>query len=761
VRPHELLEPGLLAVAPLVGEVLVEEDLVGVRPREVAPGDHAVREVTAGDVDAERRGGLGLVLVHRHAVALDDDGDDGGHVRDRGDLLERVVGEDLGPAAGAVSRPRPHERGAPQAQAARVAHLALDLRLDLVGDAVPEAGAEADLAEVLAARHRRLDEVRHALAEPDDEREGEHPDQHAEHGEDVAARLPPQPVEGEAEERQEPGAVPHAAPRLVGDDRTVGHVDQPPGVLRRQSAVVRHEDDGRAGRVDVPEELQDLTAGRRIQVARGLVAEEQRGLADETACERDALLLAAAQLAGAVIRAMLEPDALQQLVGAAAAGAAIDAGEHEGERHVLPGGEPRAQMERLEHEAHRGGPEAGQLPLVERRQVASVDHEVAGRGPVETAEEIEERGLPGAGRTEDRDAVAGLDLEVHPAERVDGGPSGTVGLLQIPGGDEGHPGSLTPAVTKALLVRTRVAAQNPRMPFLALAIVCSASIAVLFRLSEGRDANRYAVTSANYMTAVIVGAVLYVAAGGTADDPASLGDRLGEIGGALGSGDRLSSAASPVWAALVGGVAGCSSSSRSWPTRRRSATTASGSPGSFAKLGILLPTVLSLAAWRESPTVGQWAGVGLAVGSLLLVHGPRAGGRSPWLLALFLFGGMSEFANKVFQRHGLQADKSLFLLTTFSGAFVLSLVALAVSRRRIRWSDVGLGIAVGVPNLFSSFFLILALEDVPAVVAFPVYGAGTVLALAAAGVLVFRERLGRAEWAAVAATAGALVLVCL
>jgi drug/metabolite transporter (DMT)-like permease len=122
---------------------------------------------------------------------------------------------------------------------------------------------------------------------------------------------------------------------------------------------------------------------------------------------------------------------------------------------------------------------------------------------------------------------------------------------------------------------------------------------------------------------------------------------------------------------------------------------------------------------------------------------------------------MSEFANKVFQRHGLQADKSLFLLTTFSGAFVLSLVALAVSRRRIRWSDVGLGIAVGVPNLFSSFFLILALEDVPAVVAFPVYGAGTVLALAAAGVLVFRERLGRAEWAAVAATAGALVLVCL
>jgi drug/metabolite transporter (DMT)-like permease len=263
------------------------------------------------------------------------------------------------------------------------------------------------------------------------------------------------------------------------------------------------------------------------------------------------------------------------------------------------------------------------------------------------------------------------------------------------------------------------------------------------------------------MTAVIVGAVLYVAAGGTADDPASLGDRLGEIGGALGSGDRLSSAASPVWAALVGGVAGVFFFLAFLAYQASVRHHGVGLAGSFAKLGILLPTVLSLAAWRESPTVGQWAGVGLAVGSLLLVHGPRAGGRSPWLLALFLFGGMSEFANKVFQRHGLQADKSLFLLTTFSGAFVLSLVALAVSRRRIRWSDVGLGIAVGVPNLFSSFFLILALEDVPAVVAFPVYGAGTVLALAAAGVLVFRERLGRAEWAAVAATAGALVLVCL
>ena len=68
-----------------------------------------------------------------------------------------------------------------------------------------------------------------------------------------------------------------------------------------------------------------------------------------------------------------------------------------------------------------------------------------------------------------------------------------------------------------------------------------------------------------------------------------------------------------------------------------------------------------------------------------------------------------------------QRDKDLFLLTTFSVALLLSLVALVVARRPVRRRDLRLGVAVGVPNLFSSWFLIRALEHVEAAVAFPLF----------------------------------------
>src|SRR5262249_34693857 len=92
--------------------------------------------------------------------------------------------------------------------------------------------------------------------------------------------------------------------------------------------VVRHHDDGAFARLgDAAEQLQDLLAGRRVEVAGRLVAEHGVGLGGQGAGGGDALHLAAGQLLGEVVGAVGQPDVFQTGQGQLAGVVARLAGE--------------------------------------------------------------------------------------------------------------------------------------------------------------------------------------------------------------------------------------------------------------------------------------------------------------------------------------------------------------------------------------------------------------------------------------------------
>ena len=301
------------------------------------------------------------------------------------------------------------------------------------------------------------------------------------------------------------------------------------------------------------------------------------------------------------------------------------------------------------------------------------------------------------------------------------------------------------------------------MWYLICAICCSASIALIFKHSETSGMNRYGITSANYLTACVVSVGLLLAQGfelPTLDLESSLVDV-----GALISGetDAASQSTSFLWAVIVGLLAGgvffLAFVYYQIGVKRHGV----GLTGAFAKLGILVPMSFSLILWKESPSTMQWIGIGLAVFSIVLVNRPTDGDMRkalrPALLLLFLFGGLAEFSNKIFQQYGLLDHKTVFLLTTFSVAFVFSVVVTLLKNPKVTGRDLLTGVAVGVPNLFSSFFLILALDTVPATIAFPAYSAGSIVIINVVGAAFFKERLQRAEQIAVALTCLGLILV--
>jgi multidrug transporter EmrE-like cation transporter len=69
------------------------------------------------------------------------------------------------------------------------------------------------------------------------------------------------------------------------------------------------------------------------------------------------------------------------------------------------------------------------------------------------------------------------------------------------------------------------------------------------------------------------------------------------------------------------------------------------------------------------------------------------------------------------------------------------------------------GTLIGIPNFFSAKFLLGALTELPAVVVYPTFSVAALLTVTLSGVAIFRERLSKTQWAALAAIIAALVFL--
>ena len=201
--------------------------------------------------------------------------------------------------------------------------------------------------------------------------------------------------------------------------------------------------------------------------------------------------------------------------------------------------------------------------------------------------------------------------------------------------------------------------------------------------------------------------------------------------------------------------------------------------GMFAKLGILIPMIVSVLVWREIPTLMQIFGICMAMSAIAIANfssktSVKSTHSIKWLLALFVGGGIAEFSNKIFQKTVSLEYRALFLFIVFSSALVLSILMHVYNSKRsvqqgyhkldiplagnIKMS-IFVGILVGIPNLFASYFLLNALNDFPASVVYPAYSAGSILMISILSVLLFKEILYKKDWAAIILTALSLILL--
>lgn len=129
------------------------------------------------------------------------------------------------------------------------------------------------------------------------------------------------------------------------------------------------------------------------------------------------------------------------------------------------------------------------------------------------------------------------------------------------------------------------------------------------------------------------------------------------------------------------------------------------------------------------------------------------------MLVAFVANGISPFGLKVLTEQGLaSAYQAQYLLYWYLGAFVFAVAALIQSRLRPFRRELWLGALMGACSLMGQAFTGLALSHgVPGHVAFPLTTGGSLFLVAAAGLLLFKEKVGPHGLAGMALGIAALV----
>ncbi|MGX7107911.1 EamA family transporter [Facklamia miroungae] len=301
------------------------------------------------------------------------------------------------------------------------------------------------------------------------------------------------------------------------------------------------------------------------------------------------------------------------------------------------------------------------------------------------------------------------------------------------------------------------------MFYLFLATVCSATIALVFKYANNVNANRYLVTSANYFTAFIISLFMIWSKDLLIGIEKTKGF-LTEFSYLLTQETYTFSAyASLIWAIIVGSIAGLFFFSSFIYYQKSIRENGVSISGTFSKLGILIPMLFSILIWKEFPTIVQWIGIVLSILSILIVNLSSNSldklDIKPSIILLFLLNGMAEFSNKIYQNYGLMEYKEVFLLFVFLIAFLMSLFFIIREKVLFNRKDILIGFAVGLPNLFSSYFLIQSLETVKTSVAFPIFSVGSIVFINLGGYFIFKEKIARKNQLAIGLIIIALVLM--
>jgi drug/metabolite transporter (DMT)-like permease len=305
--------------------------------------------------------------------------------------------------------------------------------------------------------------------------------------------------------------------------------------------------------------------------------------------------------------------------------------------------------------------------------------------------------------------------------------------------------------SKRPYLSTRVAPlptkSKKRMTYLVLAILCSVIIGILFKLFPRYGIDTFQAIIVNYFTCVACSTVQ---------------------NGRFVVTTEIKSLPW-FWYALALGIVFITGFTLAAATVRYFSVTIS---QIMQKMSILISVPFALFAYHESAGWMKLVGILFAIIAIILVNIPpkiatesvAAKDSKLYLMPLltWLLAGVIEVVFVIVQKEKMIAlGDSTFITTVFFTAGCLGLTYLlylyATKAATWSWRNVIGGIALGIPNYGSMYFLLQGLSSgMESSIFFPLNNMGIILLTVAVAVLAFRDRLTKLNWVGVCLTVVAL-----
>nr|WP_299388818.1 EamA family transporter [Allomuricauda sp.] len=283
---------------------------------------------------------------------------------------------------------------------------------------------------------------------------------------------------------------------------------------------------------------------------------------------------------------------------------------------------------------------------------------------------------------------------------------------------------------------------------LLFSVLCTTTIFVVFKLFDTYKVQTPYAIVVNYVVAFTVGVWLYE---GTVDFEALF--NASWFWGAVGLGIffilifNLMAKASQVAGVSVASVA--------------------------TKMSLVIPVVVGVILYNEKLSALQILGVLLALAAVYFTSIKEKSmviSKKALLLPLLVFlgSGIIDTSIKYFEeRHVAPQEVAIFSAMLFGFAALSGFVFIVYKATRekvgINPRNVLGGILLGVPNFFSIFFLLRALqnENLSSAAIFTINNVAVVMLCTLLGILMFQERLSTKNWGGIALAVLSIVLVAL
>jgi drug/metabolite transporter (DMT)-like permease len=254
-----------------------------------------------------------------------------------------------------------------------------------------------------------------------------------------------------------------------------------------------------------------------------------------------------------------------------------------------------------------------------------------------------------------------------------------------------------------------------------LTILCSSSIALILKYNDERDGNTLLLLAGNYFVAAVISIGFVLA------DQAEIPPLETFVFGALLALLFVASFFAFAKAVSAAGTALATVSSR---------------------LSVIVPLLLSISIYREEPNLYQLIGITIAIITIFLFYFSLKTDRSRklhfldyfYLLAVLIGIGLNDFAMKVFNQWRPLSEKSYFIMIIFSAATVYTFVLIVIKKIPFDRIVVIRGSILGIPNMFSTFFILLALAQLPAIIVYPMTNIGIILLTTLGAALLWKEK---------------------